>query len=95
MKQYGGDSALGYDHRNNQRSQRYLRPFQTRFERLYDLSDERIKLLVMSDVAHASNVDPDSVSYRVRLPSKVRGDVNPVAGMRAVSARLDHLMRTT
>jgi hypothetical protein len=95
VKQYGGDSALGYDHRANRASQRYLRPFQTRFERLYDLSDQRIKLLGASDVADASNVDQNSVSYRVRLPAKVRGDVNPVAGMRAISAQLDHLMRTT
>lgn len=92
VKEYGGDSALGYDHRARHGVQRYLRPFQTRFERLYDLSDDRIALLLTSDIAHASCVDPDSISYRVRLPAKVRGDINPVAGMRAISRKLETLL---
>ena len=94
VKQYGGDSALGYDHELNRGAQRYVTPFQTRFERLYDLSDERIKLLLASDVRHASNVEPDSISYRVRLQPKVTGDVNPVAGMRKISRKLNSLLST-
>jgi hypothetical protein len=33
-------------------------------------------------------VDADSVSFRVRLPARVQGDVNPTAGMPKIAARL-------
>lgn len=92
VKQYGGDAAIGYDHFALRNVARFRRPFQTRFERLYDLADDRLHLLRSSDVEHASHVETGSISYRVRLPTKVRGDVNPIAGMSAIVARLDRLL---
>lgn len=91
VHQYGGDTGIGYDHRTQQRSQRYRRPFHTRFERLYDLDDDRIRLLLSPDVAIATNVDVDSISYRIRLPAQVRGDINPVAGISLIAATLASL----
>ena len=91
-KQYGGDAGIGYDHWAHRELARFRRPFQTRFERLYDVSDERLRLLRGTDVERASHVETDSISYRVRLPLKVRGDVNPVAGMPAIVAHLDGLI---
>lgn len=92
VHQYGGDVAVGYDHRSQQASQRYRRPFHTRFERLYDLADDRLHLLLNADVAHATNVDAASISYRIHLPTKVRGDVNPAAGAAAIVATLGRLI---
>lgn len=92
VKQYGGDAAIGYDHDSQRHSARYVQPFVTTFERLYDLADERIKLLRTEDVREATHVDVSSINYRLQLPSTVTGDRNPVIGMSAVAARLDHLM---
>lgn len=92
VKQYGGDAAIGYDHGSHRRAARYLQPFVTTFERLFDLSDDRIKLLRTEDVQQALHVEASSISYRVRLPSTVRGDRNPVVGMSAIAARLDDLL---
>ena len=92
VKQYGGDAAIGYDHRTHQDVARFRRPFQTRFERLYDLGDDRLHLLRGPDIEHASHVEAGSIRYRVRLPTKVRGDVNPIAGMSAIVSRLDRLL---
>jgi len=91
VKQYGGDAAVGYDHAVHRHSQRYDRLFQTRFERLYDLADKHVHLLRSPDVREATHVEIDSIGYRVRLPAKVRGDLNPVAGMSAIVARINSL----
>ena len=92
VKGYGGDPASGYDHSANRASARYGRPFVTRFERLYDMSDDRIRVLRQSDLADKTHVEAGSVSYRVRFPSQVRGDLNPVAGMAAILAKLDSMV---
>lgn len=91
LKQYGGDAAIGYDHLSQRDSPRYARRFQARFERLYDVTDERLHLLRRQDAAGAVDVDIDSINFRVSLPDKVRGDLNPVTGMSAVVARLNQL----
>lgn len=88
VKQYGGDAGIGYDHHADRVASRYSQPFQARFERLYDLSDEALHLLRSADVAHALHVQQDSIGFRVQLPAQVRGDVNPVAGMPAI---VEHL----
>lgn len=92
VQQYGGDAGIGYDHWAHHEVARFRRPFQTRFERLYDVADDRLRLLRSLDVEHASHVETGSISYRVRLPTKVRGDVNPIAGMTNIVARLDGLL---
>lgn len=92
VKQYGGDAGIGYDHHADLGATRYVQRFQSRFERLYDLADERLHLLRSGDVAHALHVQQDSITFRVELPAEVRGDVNPVVGMPAIVEHLAELM---
>lgn len=80
IKQYGGDSALGYDHDRDRGKPRFVRPFYFRFERLYDMSDDKLKLLNSAQLVGLSNVDPGSVAFRVVLEDKIRGNINPVVG---------------
>lgn len=91
VKQYGGDASIGYDHALHARSARFQQPFQAMFERLYDLTDDRLQLLRSCDLEKAAHVDPDSVSFRARLPLRVRGDLNPVSGMTSAVAHLSRL----
>jgi len=80
IKQYGGDSALGYDHDRDRYKPRYATRFYFRFERLYDLTDERLKLLSSAHLAGLSNIDPGSVAFRVVFDDRIRGEINPVKG---------------
>lgn len=92
VRQYGGDASIGYDHRAEPQDRRFRRPFELRFERLYDLSDPAIEVL-RSDLVHdLRNVDAASVSYQVMLPSQVRGEVNPVNGLAAVREQIYMLL---
>lgn len=88
VKQYGGDASIGYDHTQHAQRTRFRRPFQVVFERLYDLSDERIKLLRSTQLDHSEHVDAASVSFRVRLPARVHGESNPTTGMQRIARRL-------
>jgi len=88
VRQYGGDVDLGYDHPEHRRAPRYSRRFEVRFERLYDMADESIRVLRSGDLDGLDHVERDSVNFRVLLPNHVRGDVNPVAGMHAIAAKV-------
>lgn len=59
------------------------RPFGLSFARLYDLTDERIRLIRSSDLTDLMVV-PESVSFSVRLPDSVNGSLNPVSELPAV-----------
>ena len=84
IKQYGGDITIGYDHRRDRSKGRYAGRFHFRFERLYDMTDDRLELLTREDVNGLKNIDPESVEFRVVLESRVRGDLNPVASWNAL-----------
>ena len=88
IQQYGGDAAIGYEHKRDQGLPRFKRRFAPIFERLYDLADERLKILRRVDVEPHTNVDADSVAFRVDLPGQVNGELNPIAGMKAIAATL-------
>ena len=88
IQQYGGDTAIGYDHERDQDLPRFKRRFAPIFERLYDLADERLKILRRVDVEPHTNVNAESVAFRVDLPRQVNGELNPIAGMRAAVATL-------
>ena len=92
VKQYGGDASIGYDHEEHRDLPRFRRPFHARFERLYDMDDMSIRLLRSKDLEHATHIDQGSVTFRVRLPQKVRGDVNPLSGMGPITGRIIDLM---
>lgn len=83
------DSVRGYcglrldldrDGRAGQASLR--RPFISTYERLYDLRDDRIRLPRSADLAHFSDLISDTVTFELELPARVRGDLNPILGMR-------------
>lgn len=80
IKQYGGDAAIGYDHARDKNRPKFQNRFYFRFQRLYDMTDERIKVLTRAHLEGLVNVDAGSVSFRVTLNDKVRGELNPVAG---------------
>lgn len=88
IQQYGGDTAIGYEHERDQDVPRFKPRFAPIFERLYDLADERLKLLRRVDVEPHTNVDAESVEFRVNLPHQVNGELNPIAGMNAIVAAL-------
>ncbi|GGO72170.1 PD-(D/E)XK motif protein [Nocardioides deserti] len=88
LTQYGGDAGSGYRHDRDKFVATYARPFTTRFERLYDMGDPRIRLPRRGDLETFSDLDIDSLSFRVDLPGRVRGDLNPVVGWQAILARL-------
>jgi hypothetical protein len=88
VRQYGGDVALGYDHTEHRDVPRFRRRFELRFERLYDMADESIRVLRSVDLDGRDHVEPKSVNYRLRLPPQVRGDVNPVTGLHSIVERI-------
>lgn len=88
VRQYGGDVALGYDHEVHRTASRFRRPFEVRFERLYDMTDDAIQVLRSSDLDGLVHLEQNSVTFRVSLPVQVRGDINPVTGMAAIVGRV-------
>lgn len=88
IEQYGGENRLGYNHITMHDNPQYARPFTVQFARLYDMADVAIRTLRTPDIDEYDNVDPQSVSYQLRLPEKVRGDVNPVATLPAAAKKI-------
>lgn len=87
----GGQLAVNPDGTAGSASLR--RPFMAVFERLYDLTDEAVLLPSSVDFAQFTHLQIDSVKFRAQFPEKVRGDLNPVAGMQAVTRTLLAQMR--
>lgn len=81
IAQYGDSKDVGYQHDLMGREGYFRRAFQLSFVRCYDMVDPRIGVLSTEDVAQKKNVDLDSVTFTVRLPDQVNGDVNPVLGL--------------
>jgi hypothetical protein len=87
VRGYGGTSAWSFDLSAQGVQGELGRPFTTRFVRLYDLSDSRIRL-PRSEELNAMDLVPESLRYRIRLPDQVTGTVNPVVGLAASAARV-------
>jgi hypothetical protein len=90
IKQYGGDASLGYDHSRDRVKSRYASRFYLRFERLYDLTDDRIRLLTSEALTGLTNVESGSVGYRVVLADRIRGERNPVASWDGIAKKVLH-----
>ncbi|MCF4122076.1 PD-(D/E)XK motif protein [Antribacter sp. KLBMP9083] len=88
LQQYGGDAGIGYDHEQDRDKARFARPWFATFERLYDMTDDRIHVLRSRDVQDVTHIDPASVSFRVTLPSQVNGDINPITGIEGIARSL-------
>ena len=89
VRGYGGADLLVDD--DGTAGQAALRmPFMSVFERLYDLQDASIRLPTSEALTPFSHLVSDSVNFEIELPNRVRGDVNPVAGLaRALSGLLE------
>lgn len=88
IEQYGGENRIGYNHTTMSDDSRYTKPFTVQFMRLYDMADAAIRTLRTPDIDEYDNVDPQSVSYQLRLPEKVRGDLNPVTTFPAAAHKV-------
>ncbi|SEE88743.1 PD-(D/E)XK motif protein [Ruania alba] len=64
------------------------RPFDTTFERLYDIADDRIRIPRSSDLSSFQELVHDSVKFQIQLPERVRGDRNPVVGLPSIVAAI-------
>ncbi|WP_020014167.1 PD-(D/E)XK motif protein [Promicromonospora sukumoe] len=90
VRQYGGDIGVGYDHTADRNRPRYAKRLMGAFERLYDMKDERIRVLQSSDVAGIPHIEHDSVTFRIALPTQINGDLNPTTDLvRAASKVLE------
>ncbi|KQY22906.1 hypothetical protein ASD16_09855 [Cellulomonas sp. Root485] len=94
VRQYGGDASLGYDHSEHCHLPRFKRPFEVRFERLYDMADDAIRVLRSSNIEGLDHVRQDSVTFQVTLPRHVRGDRNPTTGMPRIAEKVLALSKT-
>jgi len=83
-----GVTDMGYDLVGGGKSG-FDQKFVATFERLYDMGDDRIKVLRAADLQGLVHVDAGSVTFRVELPERVRGDVNPVPGLQAIAAAVE------
>lgn len=70
-----------YDHASAASRDMHDQPFRTTFVRAYDITDEAIQLVRATDLAAFTAVLPETVRYEMELPVRVRGDLNPVAGL--------------
>lgn len=88
VRGYGGAGLLVDD--DGTAGQAGLRmPFMNVFERLYDLEDASIRLPTSESFTRYTHLVSDSVNFEIELPNRIRGDVNPVAGLaRALSLLL-------
>lgn len=74
------DQIRSYGHGVSRKAANDLR-FTLTFARAYDLGDEAIQVLSTTDVRRRPNVEADSVRFRINLPDRIRGDLNPIAGL--------------
>ncbi|GAB4083455.1 hypothetical protein GCM10028784_00850 [Myceligenerans cantabricum] len=88
LRQYGGDVGIGYDHTNDRERPRYARRLMGVFERLYDMRDERIRVLHSSDVGGLPHIEPESVTFRIALPAQVNGDLNPTVDLTQAARKM-------
>ena len=95
LSQYGGDVGSAYRHDRDRLLQTYARPFTTRFERLYDMTDQRIRLPKHGDLSTFTDLAVESLSFRIELLPMVNGDVNPTNDWGPILQRLTAIMQQT
>lgn len=83
-----GVSDMGYNSVVSGKT-RFDQKFVAKFERLYDMRDDRVKVLRADDLQGLMHVDAGSVTFRITLPERVRGDVNPVPGLQAITTAVE------
>lgn len=88
VRAYGTQVGRGYDHRLQQHRILFGRAWQTSFIRSYDVSDPSLGLIRSQDLVPFSAIVPSTISFQVRLPNRVRGDLNPLVGIQALLEEL-------
>lgn len=81
VARYGNSREFGYDHHTMSEFSRFDRRFSVRFVRLYDMGDDTIRLITTDDLNQRPFIDSASLSFRINLPNRVNGDLNPVTGL--------------
>lgn len=85
VKSYGAPTEIGYDHQTMADHSAFGRHLRTTFVRCYDMRDEAVRVLRSTILDELSHVEPGSVHFRLRLPTQLRGDINPVVGLEATA----------
>lgn len=80
VRDYGGGGQR-YDHHAMRDDPQFAVRWRTTFVRFYDMTDPLVDVLRSSLMQSITMIDPDSVSFDIRMPMQVDGDVNPVVGM--------------
>lgn len=88
VREYGATSDVGYDHATMSTDLRFTRTFVPRFVRGYDMTDTQIEVLRSRDIVPHQHVASDSVTFRIELPDRVSGDLNPIWGLHEVAAAI-------
>lgn len=88
IKRYGGESRLGYDHPKMKDLERFNQHFTISFTRFYDMSDDRIEVIRSPLLNDLSAVDPSTLSYVAKFPTRVDGDLNPRAELKSAIAEI-------
>lgn len=88
VREYGAASDAGYDHKTMSTDRRFTRTFLPRFVRGYDMTDMQIEVLRSRDIVPHQHVVSDSVNFRIELPDRVSGDVNPIWGLHSVAGAI-------
>lgn len=77
VSMYGGEAGHGYDHDEMRDWSAYIRRWEHRFLRIYNMTDPAIQVLRKGDVLCRQHVVLDSVTFQISLPDSVTGDINP------------------
>lgn len=88
VREYGANADVGYDHKTMSTDLRFTRTFVPRFVRGYDMTDPQIEVLRSRDISPHQHVVTDSVSFRIELPDRVSGDLNPIWGLHEVATAI-------
>lgn len=88
VREYGAASDVGYDHKTMSTDLRFTRTFVPRFVRGYDMTDTQIEVLRSRDIVPHRHVASASVTFRIELPDRVSGDLNPIWGLHEVAAAI-------
>ena len=84
--------STGYRRANENQPSILSKTYGVRFVRCYDMSDPDIQVLRLADLQARPHVQTDSVTFRINLPTQVRGDVNPTVGALSVIELLENFL---
>lgn len=77
LAQYGSPNGPSYEHDRMRTSPAYCVPMLITFERAYDMSDDRMRILRQQEVSDLVHIKSGSISYTIDLPDQIDGDLNP------------------